>query len=67
MARENVLHAERLVIDPDLDSGPDSDPELEPTIKELRAALEEHIRRMRERVFTFPSPERRQDRVRRTG
>ncbi|MCU1296276.1 MAG: hypothetical protein JWO91_554 [Acidobacteriaceae bacterium] len=37
----------------------ESDPELEPTIKELRTALREHIRKMRGRLVTFPSPERR--------
>jgi hypothetical protein len=34
--------------------------EMEEAITELRAALKEHIRRTRERVVTFPAPERRQ-------
>lgn len=33
--------------------------EMEEAIKELRAALSEHIRRLREQVSAFPTPERR--------
>ncbi|MCU1298757.1 MAG: hypothetical protein JWO91_3035 [Acidobacteriaceae bacterium] len=34
-------------------------PEIEAAIAELRAALKEHIHKMRERVISFPEPERR--------
>ncbi|MCU1298397.1 MAG: hypothetical protein JWO91_2675 [Acidobacteriaceae bacterium] len=37
----------------------DGDPELAPTLKELAAALKEHIHRIREQVVAFPAPERR--------
>jgi len=38
---------------------PESDLELGPTIEELRAALKEHIHKMRERVDVFPVHDRR--------
>jgi len=35
--------------------------EIEETIGELKAAIKEHIHRIRQRVVTFPAPERRRD------
>ena len=36
-----------------------TDPELKPTLNQLRAAIKEHVRKIRERVVPFPEPERR--------
>jgi hypothetical protein len=37
----------------------DADPELQSTLRELAAALHEHIGRIREQVVAFPTAERR--------